>query len=849
MPRAVDGTPDRDWVRRVMQTSFATFPPQGVFTRGPEEIATAGDEPGVAPAGLTSWQRMVLFHHNRGGRGLTEERRQALRQAVALLSQRRLERRQRPDLYDPQTLLPLAGDRFTEKQAAAAAIGLPNPADYGDLSRVQPGQLLDWVVQRHEARRAGLHHDVRLGGKDTGLYSWAVRKGLPQPGQKHLAVQQPLHAHSYKGFEGEIPAGYGAGRVSKHDEGQVLVTRAGPEGIHFSTAHRRFPERYALIPYRGRNQNERQWLLLNTTKTEAIPYEKKRYAKVPADKAESVLANLTPGSTVQAKLDGAASLTKLFKDHAEVVSYRARKDTGGPIVHTERVAGGRLPVQIPRGLEGTVLRGELYGVGPQGKAIPPQELGGLLNSSVGKSLTAQRERGIRLRNMLFDVERMGQDPVTEPSYQARRAKLQQVLQHLPSEYFHTPDDATTPAQARALWDTIRTGQHPLTREGVVIHPPTGIPQKVKLTEDHDVHVRGFFPGQGKYLNRGVGGFTYSHTPMGPVVGEVGTGLTDETRRMMHEDPQSFVGRVARVRAQEKLPSGALRAPSFLSLHEDLPLAKEALDAARKVLSSMGLKSAACYSPLEQNAVTSGNLSAYNYQWGCVEGHTGEGVDPRIPASSALSTLDKHFSLNPDCQSRSMTDPVAVVPWKAAAHALRDCGYTLTYAGVPDEGLDNQVARDDAVKTARVAQPAVKGTTYEGRDTSFEGTTGDGVGQPTTVSSAPLIELAGQPTEPYLSAVRPPVTRSGEPERRTVRPPSVLLRLLQAKAHSDRRAYAAKHALLRDLLRERPHEFVIDSQKKDVIGLTHQPTGFRIHLPRRALPTLAEPLSVLEGASA
>jgi hypothetical protein len=104
--------------------------------------------------------------------------------------------------------------------------------------------------------------------------------------------------------------------------------------------------------------------MLNTTKTRPVPYEKTRYATIPPEKVEGVLEKLQPGSSVQAKLDGAASLTQLFKDHFEVLSYRARKDTGGPIVHTERVFHGRPEVKIPKELVGTVLRGELYGTDP-----------------------------------------------------------------------------------------------------------------------------------------------------------------------------------------------------------------------------------------------------------------------------------------------------------------------------------------------------------------------------------------------------------------------------------------------------------------------------------------------------
>lgn len=66
-------------------------------------------------------------------------------------------------------------------------------------------------------------------------------------------------------------------------------------------------------------------------------------------------------------------------------------------------------------------------------------------------------------------------------------------------------------------------------------------------------------------------------------------------------------------------------------------------------------------------------------------------------------------------------------------------------------------------------------------------------------------------------------------------PSPLARLLQAKAESDRRNYGAKVELLRSLVNDRPTEFMVDSQQAGMAGITHTPTNFRIHMPRKALP--------------
>ena len=69
-------------------------------------------------------------------------------------------------------------------------------------------------------------------------------------------------------------------------------------------------------------------------------------------------------------------------------------------------------------------------------------------------------------------------------------------------------------------------------------------------------------------------------------------------------------------------------------------------------------------------------------------------------------------------------------------------------------------------------------------------------------------------------------------------------LLLAKTESDRKNYAAKHAILRRLLRERPGEFEVDDAGGRVVGLTHAPTGFRLHLPATALPTALPPSAPL-----
>lgn len=528
------------------------------------------------------------------------------------------------------------------KGAADFAPGLPAKKDLGDLALLRAGEVVDYLVQHHKAHRAGPHYDVRVGDKARGMYSWAVPRGVPVPGEKGLAVRQPVHRHSYNNFEGEIPRGvYGAGSVRKHDQGRILITKVTDDQVHFTRADTRHPERFVMVRPKGFGKDN-DWLMINATPTEKVPYAKLRYKKVPHAEVEAAIRNMGPDGTVEPKVDGASQLTQLARGTAELTSYRTSKETGRPIVNTEKVLGGRPKLDYPRHLEGSILKGELYAApsdggaggpgarGPAGRApaagihrpggdgrpdtvgvaghadggdrqpgprpglpdgagnpeidvagggtqpahgagglraLGPQDVGTLLNSSVERSLDIQRQGGTRIRNMLYDVQQYGGKPV-DPSVprEERRRMMEEILPHLPKDTFHLSEPVPGGEPGLKLWDQIRGGEHPLTREGVVMHPATGVPMKGKLTDDHDVYITGTYPGEGK-RQATFGGFTYGHEP-GKTVGRVGSGFSDLFLSEAAKDPTPYVGRVARVRAQEKLPSGALRAPVFLGMHED-----------------------------------------------------------------------------------------------------------------------------------------------------------------------------------------------------------------------------------------------------------------------------------------
>ena len=144
-----------------------------------------------------------------------------------------------------------------DKEAADA-----RKRDFGDLAQLKEGDLLDFVIQAHR-NKYGLHHDVRFGNPELGLYSWASRKDLPLPGAKTLLNQTPLHAHSYGSFQGQLPGG----RVERKRKGKIKVGPVADDKIHFSTEEDS-PQQFVML--RPPSFKERRWLLLNRTPPELV---------------------------------------------------------------------------------------------------------------------------------------------------------------------------------------------------------------------------------------------------------------------------------------------------------------------------------------------------------------------------------------------------------------------------------------------------------------------------------------------------------------------------------------------------------------------------------------------------
>jgi len=89
----------------------------------------------------------------------------------------------------------------------------------------------EFVIRLHQAKRAGVHHDLHLNGE-----SWTVPKGVPTATSqgKRLAIKTTHHTSEQARFEGTIPDGqYGAGTSEVIDEGEYILISSSPNHRFF----------------------------------------------------------------------------------------------------------------------------------------------------------------------------------------------------------------------------------------------------------------------------------------------------------------------------------------------------------------------------------------------------------------------------------------------------------------------------------------------------------------------------------------------------------------------------------------------------------------------------------------
>lgn len=445
--------------------------------------------------------------------------------------------------------------RLLKQAAKDYAPGLPSKNRFLAIPKVK-GQEWTFSVQQHDANRAGRHLDLRLTDNKGRAHSWAMRGELPAPGQKTKVIMQPTHRGDYATWEGTIPEGYGAGKVALRSTGQVDVLEAGPSKVTFVIPESRTPSEYSLIHMDGKD-----WLLTNHSTVQGkypISHHKPKYREVAFEDAPVDTPDI-----MSAKIDGAHAEAILRPGkRPRLFSYRESK-RGVPLEYTFKMPLEFISKVVPKNVPPMLVRGEVFGVDRRGRAIPENELGRLLNSTVDKARARMKEDKVSMRFAPFQIAQL-RGRAFEAPYEEHLPLLKRLERALPAT--KQPKIARTPKEKRSLLKSIASGKLKETSEGVVLWGEKG-PTKAKIRPDFDVYVREVYQEGGKRKGLAAG-FRYSLTPNGPVVGQVGSGFNHTLKKYMLEHPGRVKGLVARVRAQHQFSSGALRAPSFKGWHHE-----------------------------------------------------------------------------------------------------------------------------------------------------------------------------------------------------------------------------------------------------------------------------------------
>lgn len=169
-------------------------------------------------------------------------------------------------------------------------------------------------------------------------------------------------------------------------------------------------------------------------------------------------------------------------------------------------------------------------------------------------------------------------------YKEKLEALREVTRFIPDIQF--PELVDTPERKQALLSQIKSGQHPQTKEGLVVYKldkPT--PLKVKIRPDFDAKIIGTFDAKSdsKYYNKGIGGFLMKPEDSDTII-RVGTGLTDSQREEAFRAPTHYIGQWAQVASQHKHKSGLHQAPSLKAIRSEkfMNKAASAMSAANKI---------------------------------------------------------------------------------------------------------------------------------------------------------------------------------------------------------------------------------------------------------------------------
>jgi bifunctional non-homologous end joining protein LigD len=522
----------------------------------------------------------------------------------------------------------MARDRLGEYSAKRTFAATPEPAP--EVREDRDGPLL-FVIQKHSASR--MHYDLRLECDGVLKSWAVPKGPALDPAEKRLAVQTEDHPYDYASFEGVIPPGqYGAGEVIVWDCGLYSPDEGGTSFHDRVEAERRVREglekgklgfllrgekvkgSFALV----RTREARQWLLikhrdrfvtaedltvarplsvlsgaavehLKVVPAHRIPAERlvpagpvvPMPAKISPMLAESADAAFDqPGWIWEPKLDGYRALA--FIDR-EGVSLRSRNGL-------ELAASfPRLVAELARqDVEGMVLDGELVAFDAEGRpAFAAMQERAQLKAPADIALA---ERTLPVAFFAFDLLYFAGIDLRKAPYRDRRRYLSQCLLPSPLVQLVHASEGGLAMQSAALASGFEGVIGKRVESAYEAGRRTGSWIKVKPTRSAEFVIGGFTQGKGARIALGAILVGYWKEGRLRYASHVGSGFDQNTLKLVKarleplkrgqcpfaelpglNAPTTWVEPevVAEVSFQDWTPDGALRAPVFARLREDV----------------------------------------------------------------------------------------------------------------------------------------------------------------------------------------------------------------------------------------------------------------------------------------
>lgn len=395
-----------------------------------------------------------------------------------------------------------------------------------------------YVIQRHHAKRAGEHFDLRLMIKGRGI-SFAIPKHrMPGKNENLLAVLQPDHIEEYFDFEGIIPDGNkGAGLVEIFASGEADVLSCDSGKLVFEIPDGPVSGRYVII---ATGNGPRADSCIIRSFPPVVTQAEKPHVRLFGGKEDTyeskAIKAYNDGMVMEEKVDGACAGWQIDKDgRVELTSPRLSVKDNTVIRYTHKLPKLRADL-AKSGLKNQSGEGELW------HKRGPNFVAAVLNSAPERARFLQRKHGpVRLK--LFNIHE-------DKAYAERYAHLKEVAKKSGSTVSvvsqYTPESNQT-AIAFAAWCRLNSK---CPRDGFVAKDPNGLGTdwwKGKPTNPDDVQIIGFQKGTGKYSDS-LGALIVSRE--GREI-KIGTGFTDFQRDWIWRNRESLQGECVKVQFHER----------------------------------------------------------------------------------------------------------------------------------------------------------------------------------------------------------------------------------------------------------------------------------------------------------